>query len=55
MMVLRMKNFNIFVVHWKIQLLVVVVVVVVMEGGVAGVGGSPKTNIVERGLDSLPI
>ena len=54
MMVLRMKNFNIFVVHWKIQLLVVVVVVV-MEGGVAGVGGSPKTNIVERGLDSLPI
>ena len=41
-MVLRMKNFNIFGVHWKIRLLRVVV-------GRGGGGGSRKTNI-EGGL-----
>ena len=45
-MVLRMKNFNILAVHWKIWLL--------------GGGGSRKTNIEGRlrkqeGLNSLPI
>ena len=47
-MVLRMKNFNIFGIHWKIRLL--------------GGKGSQKTNIEGRiakkgrgGLDSLPI
>ena len=39
-MALRMKNVNIFRVHWKIQLL----------GGY-----SQKTNIKNGGLDSLPI
>ena len=49
-MVLRMKNFNILRVHWKIQLL----------GRGGGRGGSQKTNIEgglpkKGALDSLQI